>query len=295
MVKVSVIVPNYNHEKFLQQRIDSILEQTYQNFELIILDDCSTDDSRAVIETYRKHPNVSHIIYNEENSGTPFFQWQKGVTLAKGEFIWIAESDDFAEPQFLEKTLLQIENNKQIGLVYTDSNIIQNGVKIDNFKNRNFRYLKDVNWGKDHLVEGTKELEQHLLENCTIYNVSAVLFKKEALKSVIGDIINFKFAGDWACYMLIALDYDIYYISTPLNNYRTHDNNLTKKSGANYLAMFDRIKARHFIIKKLEVASTLLSKKAKRINYIELKAVTGGLLRSKVSLFAFLKILKYYI
>ena len=292
---VSVIIPNYNHASFLKQRIDSILNQTYKDFELIILDDCSTDESKSVIENYRGNPKICHIVYNKKNSGTPFFQWQKGVALAKGEFIWIAESDDFAEPKFLEKTILQIENNNQIGLVYTDSNIIQNGVKIDNFKNRNLRYLKNVNWEKDHLVEGAKELEQHLLENCTIYNVSAVLFKEEALKTVIGDITNFIFAGDWVCYMLIALNYDIFYIGETLSNYRSHENNLTKNSGANYSAMLERIKARHFVKTKLSSTNTKLSTKIKNINRIEGRSLIGGLIRGRVNLFTFVKTLKYYI
>ncbi|ENV48656.1 hypothetical protein P255_00165 [Acinetobacter brisouii CIP 110357] len=75
MIKVSVIIPNYNHHKFLHARLDSILKQTYQNFEIIILDDCSTDESRDIIELYRNHPKVSHIIYNTKNSGSSFIQW----------------------------------------------------------------------------------------------------------------------------------------------------------------------------------------------------------------------------
>ncbi len=69
MPTVSVIVPNYNHASFLKQRINSILEQTYQDFELILLDDCSTDNSREILEQYRSNPHVSHIAHNEINSG----------------------------------------------------------------------------------------------------------------------------------------------------------------------------------------------------------------------------------
>ena len=101
---VSVIIPNYCHARYLDQRIQSVLNQTYRNFEVIILDDCSPDDgaSRAVIEKYRDNPHVSHIVYNTENSGSPFRQWNKGFGLAKGELIWIAESDDYADERFLE-------------------------------------------------------------------------------------------------------------------------------------------------------------------------------------------------
>ena len=69
---VSVIVPNYCHEPYLKERLDSILSQTYEDFELIILDDCSNDRSRDVIEQYSSNPHVSHIVYNEKNSGSTF-------------------------------------------------------------------------------------------------------------------------------------------------------------------------------------------------------------------------------
>lgn len=79
MPTVSVIVPNYCHAPYLEQRIESILQQTFQDFELILLDDCSTDGSREILERYRNHPKVSGIFYNERNSGSPFKQWKKGL------------------------------------------------------------------------------------------------------------------------------------------------------------------------------------------------------------------------
>jgi glycosyltransferase involved in cell wall biosynthesis len=89
--KVSVVVPNYNHARFLRKRVDSILGQTFQDFELILLDDCSTDDSRSVLSKYADDPRV-RIEFNEVNSGSTFKQWNKGVWLAHGEYVWIAES-----------------------------------------------------------------------------------------------------------------------------------------------------------------------------------------------------------
>ena len=99
---VSVIIPNYNHAVYLDERIKSVLNQTYQNFELIILDDCSPDNgaSMAIIEKYRNNPHISHIVYNDVNSGSTFKQWHKGLELAKGDLIWIAESDDNCEKSF---------------------------------------------------------------------------------------------------------------------------------------------------------------------------------------------------
>ena len=89
MPKVSVIIPNYNHAQFLEQRIQSVLDQTYQDFEIIYLDDASTDNSN---EVFAKFANNSRIraIYNQTNSGSPFKQWNKGIRLAQGEYVWIA-------------------------------------------------------------------------------------------------------------------------------------------------------------------------------------------------------------
>ncbi len=95
MQTISVIVPNYNHARFLKRRIDSILNQTYQDFELILLDDCSSDDSCDILLSYKDNPHVSQIVFNDENSGTPFKQWDKGIRMAKGKWIWIAESFGF--------------------------------------------------------------------------------------------------------------------------------------------------------------------------------------------------------
>src|SRR5690349_2386149 len=103
MLNISVIIPNFDHASFLKQRIESVLNQTFQDFEIIILDDCSTDNSREIIEQYRQHPKVSHIEYNKTNSGSTFIQWQKGLSIAVGEYMWIAESDDVSSPKFIEK------------------------------------------------------------------------------------------------------------------------------------------------------------------------------------------------
>ena len=122
--KVSIIVPNYNHEQYLRERIDSILNQTYQNFELIILDDCSKDNSREIIETYRSNPHVSHIVLNEQNTRSPFRQWDKGVGLSTGELIWIAESDDYAHREFLSTLVTQMDHHPEAVIAFSHSYLV---------------------------------------------------------------------------------------------------------------------------------------------------------------------------
>ncbi|RYE13814.1 MAG: glycosyltransferase family 2 protein, partial [Sphingobacteriaceae bacterium] len=100
--KVSVIIPNYNHARYLPQRIESVIHQTFQDIEVILMDDCSLDTSRTIIAQYAAQDNRIRVILNEQNSGSTFKQWNKGIALAKGEYVWIAESDDYAELDFLE-------------------------------------------------------------------------------------------------------------------------------------------------------------------------------------------------
>ena len=104
-VEVSVIIPNYNYARFLQQRIESVLAQTYTDYEIILLDDASTDDSVSILNHYKTNSRVTHLEINSVNTGSPFAQWQKGISLSRGKYIWIAESDDAAESFFLEKAV----------------------------------------------------------------------------------------------------------------------------------------------------------------------------------------------
>ena len=120
--KVTAVIPNYNYERFLDERIDSILFQTYPVSELIILDDCSTDNSVEVIE--EKIKDIKDIkvkfIKNEKNSGGVFRQWKKGFDAATGDFIWIAEADDSAENNFVEE-LIKPFDDPEVVLSYCES------------------------------------------------------------------------------------------------------------------------------------------------------------------------------
>ena len=121
MPEVSVIIPNYNHAPYLNQRIDSVPNQSYQDFELIILDDNSSDESKTIINQYASHPKITHIIFNTVNSGSPFKQWQKGVELAQGKCIWIAESDDYADESLLSVLMHPFEKHTDVVLSFCQS------------------------------------------------------------------------------------------------------------------------------------------------------------------------------
>lgn len=176
MPTVSVIVPNYCHAPYLEQRIESILQQTFQDFELILLDDCSTDGSREILERYRNHPKVSGIFYNERNSGSPFKQWEKGLSKAKGDYVWIAESDDFSSPCFLERCVRILDTRPDCSIVFTSSYIVDS-------HSRTIREEAPVKYPKHKQIRfGSRFfLYRFLCPRNTIYNAGMALVRRSAL------------------------------------------------------------------------------------------------------------------
>lgn len=226
MSKISIIIPNYNHAKFLPQRLESIFNQTFQDFEIILLDDCSTDNSVEILESYALNSKVSHFIINRTNSGSTFKQWEKGIQLAKGDYIWIAESDDWAEETFLEECMAKIQENKDcnIGLINCNSNVIfDNKIKIET-KN----WLRDYNkiFSKQQCISGKLLCQSYLVENNIIPNASAVLINKSILNK-IKIPKDYKISGDWQIWFEILFLGDFIYIDKPLNNFRIHSTNTT--------------------------------------------------------------------
>lgn len=231
MPKVSVVVPNYNHCEYLAQRLDSILQQTFQDFEVIILDDCSTDNSREVIERYRGHPKVTSILYNEKNSGSPFRQWEAGVSIARGDWLWIAESDDYASHLFLETMLGAFKSLENIGLLYCDSHcVIGQQVQSKTFATWKNDAFNTKRWSERHYNAGREEIESFLLERGTINNTSAVLFDREVfLRSKPFDR-QFRYVGDKYAFVKVLANSDVGYVELPLNYYRADQGNTPKHS-----------------------------------------------------------------
>ncbi len=238
--KVSIIMPNYNHAPYLKERLDSILHQTFQDFELILLDDASDDDSSHILKRYSNEPKVSHTILNAANSGSPFLQWRKGIELAKGEFIWIAESDDVADIHFLEKLIPYLSENKKVALVYADSEKINtDGKKLGLWSTKKNSFFKTERWRTDYIANGLNEVLDYLLYKTTINNASAVLLKKTALNDpdFLDELVKYKNVGDLFTYISMCLNADIAYCAQPLNYYRDHHQNITKintRSGVLY-------------------------------------------------------------
>lgn len=220
---ISVIVPNYNHSKYLNQRIDSILSQTYQDFEIILLDDFSTDDSLKVLSQYKEHPKVTNFIANKNNSGSVFRQWNKGVSCAKGEFIWIAESDDIASPQFLENLIVKLLNDSNIGIAFCQSyKINSHGEIYGDWLNHTKEDGNNI-FLNSFEMSGDLFIKRFMVEQNSIPNVSGVVFRKNLFQGINGAPVNLKTIGDWSAYVKMLATSKVYFCNKKLNYFRMHE------------------------------------------------------------------------
>ena len=239
---ISVIIPNYNHARFLDERIQSVLYQSYKNFEVIILDDKSTDNSVEVIEKYRNNPQITHIIYNEKNSGSTFKQWSKGFSLAKGDYIWIAESDDSCEYTLLENLVKKIDEN--IVVAYARS------LQIDENNIKRPYFLQKFIGPQDFIMKGEAYIKQYLSINNFISNASSAIFRKDIAITLNPQYSEMKGEGDWLFWIEMLECGDIAFINKPLNFFRQHSNNTTQQLGNNGVGFIEHKKTFDYLVHK---------------------------------------------
>ena len=230
-IKISVVIPNYNYENFLLPRIYSILDQTEKIHELIILDDCSKDNSRKLIDEIveKISPYIKvQKVYNEENSGCAFKQWKKGFALATGDYVWIAEADDCCDKTLLKNIVKPIKQDKNIYISYADTAFINAWDKIilPTIKPE-IDIRKTNHWESDFVDNGLEEIKNYTFLNCIIANVSSCIIKRDNYDDIFEKIIEYKQAGDWLFYVSVMKKGDIAFCNKPLNYYRLHGNNVT--------------------------------------------------------------------
>ncbi len=221
---VSVIVPNYNHARYLEQRLDSVFGQTYQNFEVIILDDCSTDNSLEVINHYKDNPHLSQIIVNDTNSCSVFKQWDKGMNLAEGEIIWIAESDDYCELNMLEELVSAYLHSPNSVIAYSTSQIVD----ADGVAHKPSKYMHENKY-----FRGEEYVCKCLTLANVIMNASSTIFRKQAALKVRPNYKQFVGAGDYLFWTEIAMQGDVAIVDKQLNYFRRAGSSVTDRVFAN--------------------------------------------------------------
>jgi hypothetical protein len=161
--------------------------------------------------------------FNILNSGSPFKQWNKGVSVARGEYIWIAESDDYADKQFLEKLVPRLDAEPDATFAYCRSWNISLDDQPKSFADPWFvRSDAQHRWTQDFCTDGVAECRNYLMRCNTVPNASAVLFRKAIYQQLGGADESLCLCGDWKVWAAMALAGKVLYLAEPLNYYRFH-------------------------------------------------------------------------
>lgn len=218
---VSVIIPNFNHGKFLADRFDSVIQQTFSDLEIILLDDCSTDESDAVLSKLEQHPKVTAYLRNEKNSGSPFRQWNVGINKAKGKFIWIAESDDYAKPTFLESLVPLMARNPKTVLGATPSIYMGPDGTLDDIAGITKTFGTQMLTPNTSLISGKEFIWRYMQQGNGLQNASAIVIRNHP--QVLSSIpTNMRYCGDWVTWIRLLKKGDLIYCHEPLNHWRIH-------------------------------------------------------------------------
>ncbi|NND89520.1 MAG: glycosyltransferase [Granulosicoccus sp.] len=231
--KVSVVVPNYNYEKYMPERLSTIFGQDMPVFEVIVLDDCSSDHSLKVIERCADLcGRTIRLVANRENSGNVFKQWELGLSLSRGRRVWIAEADDLAAPSFLSRSLASFK--KDTRLSFTDSAQIDGkGHHLADSYDYYYRSVHPDLFNTSFVLDGREFVREALAVRNVILNVSAVVWDRQtlvnSLASLDAEIKSLSLVGDWRLYLACLDDTDasIAYINESLNIHRRHATSVT--------------------------------------------------------------------
>ena len=216
---VSVIVASYNHASFLDIRMKSLVNQTYQALEIIVIDDCSTDNSVRVLQAYTSYPQVK-LIVREKNGGWVAVSNQ-GINISQGEYVLFANCDDDCDPYLIERLVEKMTQHTRAGLVFCRSLMIdEHGNRLgDDFEVREQAFR---NRCKQDCSLSSYEMRRFLMHSCVIPNLSAALIRRDCFEKVGLLSSEYKACSDWDLFFRIADHFDFSYVATPLNYFRQH-------------------------------------------------------------------------
>ena len=206
---VSIIMPSYNTGKYIKDSINSVLDQTYKKWELIIVDDCSSDDSEKIIKSFLGDKRIKYY-KNEKNSGAAVSR-NKALSLAKGKWIAFLDSDDIWDKNKLKKQLAFMKE-KNISFSYTDYQIQLNGQWLP------------------YICTAPNKITKHKINNYCYFSTITVMYDRD----VIGDIQikPIRKNNDYALWLKMIKITPAYRLPECLSYYIKHDGSVS--SGSKY-------------------------------------------------------------
>lgn len=224
---VSIALATYNGERFLKEQLDSLLNQTYTDIEIIVCDDCSTDSTPQILEEYQSKDSRLKVFVNENNLGFKK-NFEKCISLCNGTFIALSDQDDVWTKDHVECLVSNIDENDLIcGNAYVvDTNLNDSGATLYD--------LYDI----DFLPESKEDWFFYLIHHGIIQG-ACTLFKKDLLQKALPIPDSVKFHDYWLSLVAAANNGVKYLPENCLLYYRQHGNNVTQNQKFNF---FDRIK-----------------------------------------------------
>ncbi|MFC2010541.1 glycosyltransferase [Chloroflexota bacterium] len=207
--QVTISIPTFNRSNYLRRAIDSVLAQTFTDFELIVIDAASKDDTSEVVANYTDR-RIRYLRL-EKDPGSVECQ-NLGIELAKGEFISILHDDDMLTPLFLERSLARITMNPKAGMVFSSVTFIdedENAIGTEQFAKKDISLKAPL-------------LFRKLLRDCPIIRTPSVMIRKSCYDDIGYFETGIRCIIDWDMWLRISLKYDVEYISMPLALYRWH-------------------------------------------------------------------------
>ena len=229
MPRVSVILPNYNYARYLKERVTSILGQTMPDFELIYLDDASTDESNRVMHQFSGDPRLRMRLF-ETNSGTVYRRWNEGAAEAIGEWLWFPNADDSAHPRFLERLLALADSHPTSAVLYCRPAVVDGSGRLCSM-HCNWCANKTAALTGDFFETGPEAI-RHLSNGCSLSTASAMLIRRAAFVETGGFDTDLWGIADWDMYLHLLHRHDIAYTAEPLAYHRHHGSNVTSSTKA---------------------------------------------------------------
>ncbi|MGD9568064.1 MAG: glycosyltransferase family 2 protein [Sedimentibacter sp.] len=269
---VTIIIPAYNHEKYVKTCIESVLNQTYSNLEIIIFNDGSTDKTdeeiKSVIENNNK--NIKYISKQNEGLCTTL---NEGLKIANGKYVTFIASDDLWMSNRIEKLVGFLENNKCFHMVFSDTYFMYGDIKSTD---RYSDYKSIIKKSFLNSVPNVNLYEVLLCEN--IIPAVTVLLKKECYENVGYYDTSIRFE-DYDMWLRISKKYSIAFIDEPLAYYRLHDRNMSKNIKLMLIGSFQALSKQY----KSDYFKGKFFKKALYFNKFILRAIKNKINKKLLS------------
>lgn len=244
---VSILIPVYNRENFIEATIQSALNQTYENIEVIIVDNASTDNTWKITQDYLSKEHRIKAFQNETNIG-PVRNWERCIDKASGEYGKILWSDDLIASEFLEKTIPYLNNNQDVGFVFTGTEIFYDGsdVKQDSYFIGQTGIYNSEEYINGVLFEGKYPVSP----GCALFRI------KDLRQNLLVDIPN-KVGSDFAMhaigndlliFLLTAHQYKRFaFVNERLSYFRAHEGSISIQSNDGKLPLHYNLVSAYFV------------------------------------------------